>query len=338
MSIGLAGAIIAGLVVGIAFVGLFAFAYYVAPPSARYLSLYDAIEDDLSKVSINKATMEIRTVSDFPPTTGPGLCIAKIGEQISSSTMRLATILADADRSEGESVTHRLSPEELIPMAKHLCVNEGWLMRNEDKNMQWYPGRIATDGGGKYWYSIQVFWNLTQENSLKETDENFDGRMPLHDKLKVYIFPSDELYFEEDLLSHIQNEVVLFEVASDDYKAFGASPLGIYNLEDYLVVPGGVEFYIDKEFRKPDGSSIAIADLHPSASFGNGFSDGVIGVLYDYEYVQVPTIWFVVDADLYADDIDSHVDEIRSLLKSHISECLELRKTLNPHEADAPCP
>lgn len=69
-----------------------------------------------------------------------------------------------------------------------------------------------------------------------------------------------------------------------------------------------------------------------------GFSEGSFGVLYDYEYVQVEAIWFVVDAELHADDIDAQVKEIRFLLKSRISQCLEFRQQLTRHEADSPCP
>lgn len=77
--------------------------------------------------------------------------------------------------------------------------------------------------------------------------------------------------------------------------------------------------------------------MHPSVRLGNLFSQGSIPVLHDYEYVQVETIWFVVDSKSDQESIDAHIDEIRSVLKSHISQCLEYKRA-HPHEAYSPCP
>lgn len=69
--------IIAGLAIGVAVIVIFALLYYSSTPRDRYTSLYDAIQPDLSQVAINKATIEMRTVSEFSPlTTGPPLCVA----------------------------------------------------------------------------------------------------------------------------------------------------------------------------------------------------------------------------------------------------------------------
>ena len=176
---------------------------------------------------------------------------------------------------------------------------------------------------------------MTGPSTFKTIDENFDGNMPTHERMKVYIFPSHERYFEEpvDLLKDLQS-VVYFELA--DNEQFGASKAGIYNYENYLVIPNGVEFYIDPQFRKPDNSSVTVQDLHIDSGFGNSLSIGSIGVLYDYEYVQVPAIWFVVDGNLYADKIDTDINEIKSLLKTHVSRCVAF-KELHP-DREGPCP
>lgn len=63
---------------------------------------------------------------------------------------------------------------------------------------------------------------------------------------------------------------------------FGASRAGIYNYENYLVIPNAVEFYIDPSIKKPDGSKVTIDDLHPESTFGNGINIGSFGILYDY--------------------------------------------------------
>lgn len=100
----------------------------------------------------------------------------------------LATALSEADKTGGELVTHRLSPEDFLPIAKKLCINQAMIAQNEDSSVHRYPGRIAIDNGGlKYWYGVSIFWNKTEESRFKSIDENFDGMMPNHDMMKVHV-------------------------------------------------------------------------------------------------------------------------------------------------------
>ena len=337
---GISGPVIAGLAIGIAFLTILSLTDYAFDARGHFPALIEVIRYPLSEVAINKATIEGRTVSEFGMTTGPPLCIAKFSEQELSSGMHLLNgILLNADRNNGEEVMHRLTPEEFISLAKELCVNELWAAQNEGKNIQWYPGWISVeDANKKYWYSVHIYWNWTYESRFKPIDKNFDGIFPEVDRLKVYIFASNETFFEPDLLQEIRMHVVDFEVTDESNFKFRPSIQGITNSDGYLVIPGGVDIYIDSAFVKPDGSQVTVQDFPTSTEFTNGFHQGQLGVYYDYEYTGTPAIWFAVDSQLYAEKVDSHLDEIRGLIQEHISQCEEFRKTLTPHEEGAPCP
>lgn len=303
--------------------------------TVKYMSLNKAIEDDLSNVAINKVMMQARTLPQFLAfTSGPPLCISRMDYTHLASNPALLDILLDADKN-GESARHRLTADEFISMARMLCISKDWVKENEGRSIQWYPGLIATENG-KYWYSPEIFWNKTEASSFKMIDENFDGRMPRHERLKVFMFAGNYSYFEEpNELLHGLQKIVYFELANDE--PFGASRAGIYNNDNYLVIPNAVEFYIDPEIRKPDGSAATIDNLHPDSTFGNGMSIGGFGILYDYEYVDTPAIWFVVDGKKYAERIDANIEEIKDLIADHISTCLAF-KQLHPDTADGPCP
>jgi hypothetical protein len=286
----------------------------------HYIDLYSVMEEYLPEAAINKAVIHVRSVPEFSPFyTGPPLCLSYVTSR--NAADNLQNILADAD-IYGES-RQRLTANEFLSISKMLCVSEEWVDDNEGRTIQWYPGMLTTESG-KYWYGLEVYRNVTEPSIFKKV-----VLQPPEERLKVYIFPGHESYFEEPegLLKDLQ-QIAHFEVAGGEY---GAAPVGIYR-GDYLVSPNAVDFYIDPEFRKPDGSSVIVQNLHPETRLGSGISIGSLGILHDYEYVQVPAIWFVTDSK-YEGNIDASINEMRLLLKNHTSKCLTFKKI-----HDEPCP
>jgi hypothetical protein len=126
--------------------------------TVHYLSLYTAIKDDLAKSEIDRVEVEIRKVSKFSAFySGPALCLTRIDEQYLTLNPRLSAILEQAD-PDGESVRYILDKDELISIAKILCISEGWAKDNEHRSPQWYPGLIISDTG-KYWYGVDIYLN-----------------------------------------------------------------------------------------------------------------------------------------------------------------------------------
>jgi len=330
--------VIAGFAAGIAIIISIIISSAAAP--TKHISIFQAIHQDLARgIAINKATIEVRKVPDFGMTTGPPICRNELSQGDIESTM-LGKILADADK--GERKTHRLSPNEFIPIAKTLCVTKSWIQENDGKTVPMYPGWISLQSANgtvtnhKYWYGIHVYWNVTEKSLFKKVGPDYDGPMPKYDKVKVYIFASNsEFFYDENLLSDIQSRAVSFEPLA--LEPFGATPAGIVHRYNFtLVVPIGVQIYIDKGLKKPNGSSVAIKDLPLGTDFAGNFSQGSIPVIYDYDYVQVPAVWFVVNADI-AGNVDSHVDEIRNVINEEISKCLEFKKG-HPEREGLACP
>jgi hypothetical protein len=337
---GIGRTVIAGLAIGVLVLIVLSLMSYSSTSGSKYPTLIEAIRYDMSEIAINKATITTRTESEYGITTGPPLCIAKFTQlEIKSDMQQLDIILTDADKNNGDEVMHRLTPDEFIALSERLCVNEHLIPRNEGREIHRYNGRISIDDDAKkYWYSINVYWNWTAQSEFKQIDKNFDGILPEVDQLKVYIFASSEDYFEPDLLDEIRTNIVDFEVTDESNFKFKPSIQGIVNSDAYLVIPSGVDVYIDSAFVKADGSLVTVQDFPQPKEFLNGFHQGQLGVYYDYEYMGTPAIWFTVDSGLYAEKIDSRVDKIRALIEDHISQCQGFRKTLTPHEEDAPCP
>lgn len=307
--------------------------------SARDISIYDSIHKDLQRgIAINKATIEVRSVSEFGLTTGPPICRNQLTDQQVESSI-LGKILANA--SNVESKSYRLSPSEFIPIAKSLCVTKAWIEMNKDRPLPLYAGWISvqSDNGmtsDKYWYGIHIYWNTTEKSSYKPVGPDYNGPMPKYDKVKVYIFASTPDFYDENLLSDIQGRAINFEPIT--LKPFGATLAGIVHLyNSTLVIPNGTEIYIDTDLKKPDGSPVTIEDLHPDSNFGGNFSQGSIPVLYDYEYVQIEAIWFTVDARKDAKDIDSHLDAIKHVIDEEISKCISFKEG-HPGREGTPCP
>jgi hypothetical protein len=331
---GLTAPVLAGFASG--FILILSIILISAATPERDVSIYDAIHQDLLKgIAIGKATIEVRSVPEFGMTTGSPICRNQLSDQQVASSM-LGAILANA--SNGERKTYRLSPDEFIPIAKTLCVTKAWIEENKNLPVPFYPGWISVqsdNGMKKYWYGINIYWNATEKTRYKPVGPDYNGPMPIYDKVKVYIFASNPDFYDENLLSDIQRAIDFKPVTLEP---FGAIPHGIIHRYNFtLVVPNGTEIYIDKDLKKPDGSPLSIKDLHPDSDFGDSFSQGSIPVLYDYEYVQVPAIWFTVDAPEGAKVVDSHVDAIKHVIDAKMSKCVKFKQEHAGWEG-RPCP
>lgn len=333
---GLTAPILAGFVSGFI---LILSIILISAATERDVSIYNAIHQDLLKgIAIGKATIEIKSVPEFGMTTGPPICRNQLSDQQVASSI-LGTILANA--SNGERKTYRLSPDEFIPIAKTLCVTKAWIEENKNLPIPSYPGWISvqSDNGmtsKKYWYGINIYWNTTEKTRYKPAGLDYNGPMPTYGKVKVYIFASNPDFYDENLLSDIQTRAINFKPVT--LEPFGATPRGIIHGYNFtLVVPNGTEIYIDKDLKKPDGSPLTIKDLHPDSDFGGNFSQGSIPVLYDYEYVQVPAIWFTVDAPEGAKVVDSHLDAIKHVIDAEMSKCVKFKQEHAGWEG-RPCP
>jgi hypothetical protein len=228
----------------------------------------------------------------------------------------------------------------LLVIAMILVTPPAERKRSQNRDVQTLPGWILLRSSNSttpnlYWYSIQIYWNMTQENPYKSVSAGYDGPAPEHGRVKVYIFASHpEFYDENRVLSYIQKEAVSFEPVI--LRPFAATSLGIVDMyNSNLVGPNAVDIYIDPDFKKPDGTSITIKDLQYTR-FSDGFSEGSFGVPYDYEDVSIPAVWFVADSK-DADRIDSRVDKIREIIYEEIAKCLEF-KQVDPERQGLVCP
>ena len=278
--------------------------------------------------------------------TGGPVCISEVtAQQVNSS--KLGLVLADAESQRkpsgsGETVKHRITPDELLPIAKNLCIYEYQGGRLQDKHAQNYAGWIelqSTKGNApklRYAYNIEVYRNVTDQIPYKNASADYKGPLPAHDKVKVYIFAGRSGFFDDNrVFKYIQNEIVSFEPII--LRPFAATSVGIVDTyTSTIVVPNGVEIYIDKEVKKPDGSPVTIRDLQYS-SFSDGFGESSTGLpdVYDDAY-SLSIVWFVVDAK-DASAVDAYVDQIRKLIDDEASKCSQFIE-IHPERQGSPCP
>jgi len=139
-------------------------------------------------------------------------------------------------------------------------------------------------------------------------------QFPDYDRVKVYIFPrdmdghvtADDLGWELGLKAGIT-------LAYGYGDGFGASKLGIYNMNGTIVVPNGTDFYISPDLEKSEGRLLEVEDIHEQQKFGNGIQIGNImlnpkGIGQIVELV--PAITFVV-AEQDIADADFKIELIR---------------------------
>jgi hypothetical protein len=322
------------------------------PPAPGVASIYGAMSDAMAKYPVNKVVIALHKVSEYPPMypSGPdapvpvpdGCVIKTSSSEVNATSPLLSGILDRAAKSKGQDVRYQLTPAEFVPIAQLLCSTDpdpyGGGRTLVGDNEEWYSGGITTtDNGAKYYYFASIFFNAPEKSPYKTMDSGYKGPMPVHDRLKIYIFATSQFFDSRNntLLSDIQKKVVYFTPVNED--PFLATPAGIINANNnYLVVPNGTDVYIDRELKKPDGTPVTQKDLSYYGNFGNGFTDGTIGIKYNYEYSQIPAIWFVVDAKQYAGIIDAHLKQIRAVINSDISRCMQY-KEIHPELAQVLC-
>jgi plastocyanin len=161
---------------------------------------------------------------------------------------------------------------------------------------------------------------LREEPSIEGTalvlefdDASFN--VPYPDRTKVYIFSRDnnnnmtidELDWELGVIAGVQ-----FAYGHGDH--FGASKLGVYDVNGTIVVPNATEVYISPDLKRSDGRSVGIEDIHEQQKFGNGVQIGDImlipeGLAQIVEFV--PAITFVVIEPDIA-DVDANLELVRA--------------------------
>ncbi len=135
------------------------------------------------------------------------------------------------------------------------------------------------------------------------------------DKVKVYIFPTNmersmtanDLDWELGITAG-----VTFAYAYGD--GFGASKLGIYDMNGKIIVPNGTDFYISPDLRKPDGSPMEVEDLDDQQKFGNSVMVGDIllkpkGMGQIKEVISAIT-FVVAEPDIQ--EVDAKLDLVRA--------------------------
>src|SRR5579875_3353474 len=363
MNIALAFVLIASIAGIFAIIALYAFFHPentnipLPPPGTQSISIYDDITDELPHMQMGKAVIQVKKASDFPqlgigaistPAPPPPNCITRVDREgkipsgnANSST--LYSILLQADKNARKEVKQRLSPDEFIPVAKQLCIyNTAYYASGENRaydsdNWEGFTGDIATNDGSKYTYSLKVFWNLPGFNPFKDISANYHGLMPKHDRLEVYIFASNQTFFDQNHLLLDLQKVVNFKPVDEEPFAVSKQGIVIVNITKfYLILPNATEFYIDPDLKTPDGKSITVSNLYEGSWFSN-FSEGIMSVQYDYEPFQFPAIWFVADAKKDVPAIDAHLAEFKETIQTDIAKCLEF-KQMHPDKAQGPCP
>lgn len=134
---------------------------------------------------------------------------------------------------------------------------------------------------------------------------------------KVYVFPGDssnnmtidDLDWELGYIAGVQ-----FAYGTDG--GFGASKLGIYDVNGTIVVPNATEFYISPDLRKSDGNRVTVEDIHEQQKFGNGVQIDDIMLLAKGEgqIELVPAITFVV-VDSEIEYVDSNIGLIQDSIE-----------------------